>query len=72
MKELTKVSYRNQLAANNAFIGAQIKLDEAIAALVQIRKNMVPCENWAHAEGLCHDVNSLVDVVNQMAYLTRK
>ena len=66
MKELTKVTYRDQPAANNAFVGAQFKLDEVIATLVEIRKNMEPCEGWAHAEGLCHDVNKLVEAANNM------
>jgi len=69
--EISKVDFRNQPAANNAFIGAQYKLDEVIAALSEIRAKMTPCEGWAHAEGLCHDVNSLVAQTNQMRYLTK-
>jgi len=71
MKPLTPASVYNQPAANNAFIGAQIKLDEVIARLVEIHKNMTPCESWAHAESVCHDVNVLVNAANQMIYLTK-
>ncbi len=71
MKQISTVNSRNQIAANNAFILGQIKLDEVIAALQNIRKNMTPCENWAHAEGFCRDVNALVEQTNQMQYLTK-
>ena len=70
-QRIEKVKYRNQPAANNAFIGAQFKLDEIIAELTRIRSTMLPCDGWAHAEGFCHDVNDLVEHVNNMGYLTK-
>jgi hypothetical protein len=71
MKKLTHVSFRDDPAANNAFIGAQLKLDEVITRLSSIRFNMADCQNWAHAEGACHDVNRLVDAANEMIYLVK-
>lgn len=71
MNKLTHVLFRDDPAANNAFIGAQLKLDEVIARLKFIRANMKDCEDWAHAEGTCYDVNRLVDSANEMIYLTK-
>ena len=71
MDLLTKVTYKDQPAANNAFIGAQIKLEEVIARLQYIRSNMVPCKNWAHAEGTCHMVNKLVETTNEAVNLIK-
>ena len=39
MNPLIKVTYRDQPAANNAFIGAQIKLDEVIKLLTPLSKS---------------------------------
>lgn len=71
LSPLSHATFRDQPAANNAFIGAQIKLDEVMARLKFIRENMQDCQNWAHAEGTCHDVNKLVDAANEMIYLTK-
>ena len=69
MKQILKTNFRGELCANNAFIGSQIKLDEVISQLTEIRKNMKGCENWAHAESSCRSINELVEVVNNMYYL---
>ena len=71
MNPLTKVTYKDQPAANNAFIGAQIKLEEVITRLQYIHSNITPCKNWAHAEGTCHMVNKLVEVTNEAVNLVK-
>lgn len=71
MTPLTKVTYKDQPAANNAFIGAQIKLEEVITRLQYISSNMKGCQNWAHAEGTCHVVNELVESANTAINLVK-
>jgi len=53
------LSVRNYPAANNAYIAAQMRLDEIIAGLQADRKNMTGCRDWADAGSLIHLVNNL-------------
>lgn len=64
METIEKLNCRRHPAANNAYIAAQLKVDECIELLEAIRKEGVECENWAHAEGATSVVNDLVDAVH--------
>ena len=71
MEKLNKIKFREEITANNTFIGAQRKLDEIIDRLKEIRGNMRDCEGWAHAEGACHHANNLIETTNEMIYLIK-
>ena len=68
--KITKAECRGQPSANNAFLGAQFKLDEVIKQLQFIRQNMADCKHWAHAEGTVRTVNELVEIVNGGGLIT--
>jgi hypothetical protein len=66
-KQLKHADVRREPSANNAFIGAELKLDEVISALQDLRQRHfgIDQKNWAEAGTATHIANSLVDVVNE-------
>jgi len=70
-KRIEPATIRGQSTANNAFIGAELKLDEAIAALQAARQNHLwmasyGSKNWTEAETAVSMANEVVRAVNRI------